>query len=243
MGATYQVYEATRSAPISIYVMFSGMLAFWLWFVSPLPASSWPLPEGLVLFIALLTIGTAIGVIGAVRLIVSTTPRTRVYLFDSGLVRTNGDHRARAFFWNDISVRWYEGSDDENYYSCNCIVWRPGGGKVEMHAPSGYWRVSDVVEVGREVSRRVAVAQVPQVLAAVGNGRTVRFGRLAVNAGGLQVGQRRIPWDQVLNVTYSQGEVVVQTVHRSRGSRRRRAKAVPNASVLAAVADRLRSAP
>jgi hypothetical protein len=188
MGATYQMYEATRSAPISFYVMAIGMPAFLLWFVSPLPASSWPLPEGLVLFIALLSIGTAIGVIGSVRLIVSTTPRTRVYLFDSGLVRTNGDQRARAFFWNDVSVRWYAGSDDENYYSCNCIVQRPGGGKVEMHAPGRYWRAADVVEVGREVSRRVAAAQIPQVLAAVGNGRTMRFGRLAVNGGGLQVG-------------------------------------------------------
>jgi hypothetical protein len=98
MGATFQRYEATRCAPIVFYVMAVGMLAFSLsFFVVPLIAYTGPEVPVSSFFVAALSIGTAMGAIGWVRLIVSTTPRSRVYLFESGFVCTNGDHRARAF--------------------------------------------------------------------------------------------------------------------------------------------------
>jgi hypothetical protein len=242
MGATFQRYEATRCAPIVFYVLAVGMPAFALsFYIVPLIAYSGSgVPTVLLVFVAALSFGTAVGVVGWVQLIVSTTPRRRVYLFESGFVRTNGDHRARGFFWHNISVRRSEDSYEE-YYSCT--VRRPGGAKMEVASPKGYWRAVDVIELGREISRRVAAAQAPLVLAAVRNGRTVRFGRLAVDGNGLRVGLHHIPWNHIVDVRCTGNEVVVQTTHRFLSRRRRPAMAVPNASVLAAVADVLKSAP
>jgi hypothetical protein len=242
MGATFQRYEATRCAPIVFYVLAVGMPAFTLsLYVVPLIAYSGSgIPTVLLVFVGALSVGTALGVIGWVQLIVSTTPRRRVYLFESGFVRTNGDHRAREFFWHDISVRRYEDSYEEHY---SCTVKRPGGAKMELASPSGYWRAVDVIELGREISRRIAAAQAPRVLAAVRNGRTVRFGRLAVDGNGLRIGLHHIPWNHIVDVKFTGDEVVVHTTHRFLGRRRRPAMAVSNASVLAAVADVLKSAP
>ena len=242
MGATFQRYEATRCAPTLFYVLAVSMPAFSLsFFVVPLiayPGSG--IPTILLVFVVALCIGTVVGVVGWVQLIVSTTPRSRVYLLEAGFVRTNGDHRARAFFWHDISVRRSEDSYEGHY---SCTVKRPGGAKTELASPNGYWRAVDVMELGREISRRTAATQAPQVLAAVRNGRTVRFGRLAVDSNALRIGLRHIAWNHIVDVEFAGSEVVVHTTHRFLGKRRREAMAVSNASVLVAVSDVLKSAP
>jgi hypothetical protein len=240
MGTTFQKYETTgRPTQIIWFLCFAAAgTAFALYILTTLLGSRTP-PGEVIGFVALWLITAVWLDIQMARSIAKAMAAagSQVYLFDSGFVHINGIKRSRAFFWNEISVQKILGEDDRPS-DARYTLKRPDGAVVELD--NTFWDRDDVGELGAEVSRRATTAQIPQVLAEVSNGRTVRFGRLAVNRRGLRDRRRQVvPWDQVESVQTFWDEVIVRTHLRFRKRVHHPISTVPNASVLATVAETL----
>jgi hypothetical protein len=178
---------------------------------------------------------------GAVYFVVTAVRLTmaggdRVYLFDGGLVHTSSAG-ARAFAFTEVEVLRDVRTTISTYSSRTShrfTVTRADGARVVLD--NSY---AEIASLGPEIETRVAKARFPLAWAAVARGDSVRFGSIEVDSHGLTINGTPIPWHQISGVELYYGNVRI----RRSGGRDRSCpiSRVPNAFVLAAVAEGLRS--
>jgi hypothetical protein len=227
IGSRYFTYEVagSRVGVTALKAAFSAALAIALGVGAATVG-------GFLIFLALVFgIGAVLLAVNAFRAFESAGDA--VYLFESGFVHSGGT-AARAFTWTDINVL-REVTADRTSTTYTFTVTRPDGERVVLDTDR-FW---EVAELGQEIEKRVTAAQFPLVLTAVGNGRTVGFGPLSVDATGLRDGRGPVSWDQVEHVSLRNGSVIVKEAGRPR-ARSHSISKVPNVFVLSAVAETLR---
>jgi hypothetical protein len=121
----------------------------------------------------------------------------RIYLYEQGLVHTDAKGARELYRWDQIHtvfrrVRTFWLWAGLAKPRVRCLLTRADGRTIVL---TNVWSGVDHLE--REVSRRVARAQVPAVRAALERGRRIQFGALIVDAAGVSGPRRSAPWSHV----------------------------------------------
>ncbi|GJF33072.1 hypothetical protein KNE206_57720 [Kitasatospora sp. NE20-6] len=148
-----------------------------------------------------------------------------------GVVHTVGE-RAEVARWGDVNeVTVFSLAGPVPMHGC--YLTRGDGHRIVLSTQ----RLRGLAELLPRIEEEVARAQLPAAMASVDAGGTVVFGDLRLDAAGLAVGGRTLPWDEVGRVTVENGKL---GVHRLVGGRwyQRELMRFPNLELFRVLADR-----
>jgi hypothetical protein len=133
--------------------------------------------------------------------------RQAVQLYESGLVVTERGETA-AYHWDDLASVTVGGVQKASHRPTR---WRftigtSGGEVIELGDD-----LPDVRELGEKVVAEVTARVVPQALARIRAGETVRVGPFAAGPDGVEKDGERVPWPALGEVGIGNGVVYVRT--------------------------------
>lgn len=142
----------------------------------------------------------ALGILATV-VILATSSRgevaERAWLYRGGFVWSDRRRRLTVLPWSRVRVHRIikTGAVRENSWALH----RDDGVTVKL-TPRDLPR-ADLDVLGARAEREIAAARVPRALAALEAGRRPAFGDVAVDAVGISVGDDRLPWTEVADVS------------------------------------------
>ncbi|MFD7643844.1 DUF6585 family protein [Kitasatospora sp. NPDC059795] len=164
----------------------------------------------------------------------------RIHCFEHGVVAGDRAGRPVAFRWDDAAVlqqitrRYVNGFHTVTTYLYT--LYRPDGTSVEL---TGFY--ADPVVWGAAFQHEITRSQLPGVLDVVRRGGTVRFGDIAVNAGGVANARSgSLAWPEVERIEVKDGTVFVSKAGKLFGWSNTPVHRIPNFFVFLAVVDEMR---
>ncbi|GLV58098.1 hypothetical protein KDH_49320 [Dictyobacter sp. S3.2.2.5] len=154
----------------------------------------------------------------------------RIYLFNGGYIHARGS-QLELFRWDQIQAVYVNITRSRSRVNMNFQVRRSDG---------ALWKYGSAIkghsELGAQVQEAVTRVQLPRVVEAFNSGAQIPFGRLNVNAQGINDGKKIIPWDQIGTIEMNQGKVAVRQNGRLLTLSSIKASEVPNFNLLMSLA-------
>jgi hypothetical protein len=161
----------------------------------------------------------------------ATNYNIRAYVFSEGLIRAKGS-QIDVMRWEHVEAVWervvqyrYRGLIPL-YKTYNYTVRRSDGAQFKF---SGALKSAKLL--GEAIQQEVTRRQLPQAIAAYDSGNPVNFGTLSVSMQGISKAGVLLPWNQVGQVNFRRGWLIVHKQGSLLAGSRTRASSVPNLQV------------
>jgi hypothetical protein len=160
-----------------------------------------------------------------------TNYNLKAYVFSEGLVRAKGS-QVDVMRWEHVEAVWervvkyrYRGLIPL-YTTYNYTVRRSDGAQFKFTSSLKSNKL-----LGEAIQQEVTRRQLPQAIAAYDSGVPVNFGTLSVSTQGISKAGVLVPWNQVGQVNFRRGWLIVHKQGSLLAGSRTRASSVPNLQV------------
>ncbi|MFF7856919.1 DUF6585 family protein [Streptomyces sp. NPDC007904] len=163
----------------------------------------------------------------------------RLHLFEHGLAEVGKNGEVCAFRWDSMTVlqeiteRYANGVYVGTTYVYT--LHREDGTTLKV---TGFYDQPE--RWGPALQQEITRAQLPGPLAMMGQGETLTYGNLSVNAGGVATAKESLTWPEIEKVEISQGVLVLRKAGKKPPWARMPVKKIPNLFLFLALVDRLR---
>lgn len=160
-----------------------------------------------------------------------TNFNVKAYVFSEGLIRAKGS-QVDVMRWEHVDAVWeravqyrYRGLIPL-YTTYNYTVRRNDGSQFKFSSA-----IKSNKQLGAAIQQEVTRHQLPKAIASYDSGNPVSFGALSVSMQGISKAGVLIPWNQVGNVDFRRGWLIVHKQGSLLAGSRTRASSVPNLQV------------
>ncbi|MEW2497746.1 DUF6585 family protein [Streptomyces nodosus] len=163
----------------------------------------------------------------------------RLHLFEHGLAEVGKNGEVSVFRWDsttatqEITERYANGLYVGTTYVYT--LYREDGTRLKVtdfYAQPEHW--------GPAVQQEITRAQLPGLLTALEQGRTLAYGSLTVSLGGVATAKGSLTWSEIEKIDMAQGMLLLCKSGKKLPWARVQIKKVPNLFLFLALADRLR---
>jgi len=163
----------------------------------------------------------------------------RLHLFEHGLAEVAKNGEVSVFRWDSVAVlqeiteRYANGIYVGTTYVYT--LYREDGTTLkvtEFYAQPERW--------GQAIQHEITRAQLPGLLTGLEQGRTLAYGSLSVNLGGVATAKGSLTWSEIEKVEISQGVLVLHKHGKKLPWARVPVKKIPNLFLFLALVDQLR---
>ncbi|HLI70608.1 MAG TPA: DUF6585 family protein [Ktedonobacteraceae bacterium] len=153
----------------------------------------------------------------------------RVYIFTNGFIRARGV-KGDVVRWDQVQAIWERVRQSRSGGTFIYNVQRNDGRVFVLGSP-----LQNSRDMGLRMMREITRLHLPAAQAAYNAGQTLSFGKVNVNAQGLNNGKELVPWDQIGRLTTKQGKLCIEKNGRQIVWSSVKSSEVPNLSVLIAL--------
>lgn len=163
------------------------------------------------------------------------------WTFERGLILKHGQQEPVICRWDELAVIWRIPSLFWIGYRRNTLFSQfLHGYTLQLRDGSEYTLTRfniNQVALGKIIKEQVVPLQLPAVVAAYQEGRTISFGQVNINQQGIAIGASLLPWSHVRSVGLEANRLVIYDIARRKPWSRLASADIPNLFLLFALAD------